>query len=53
MYIGIDIGSTNAKISSIGLPDKFVEHGKQKLIRELCGFSVENIETQVLNLLNR
>ena len=46
------LSGTGAKISSIGLPDKFVEHGKQKTIRELCGFSVENIETQVLNLLN-
>ena len=47
------LSGTGAKIFSIGLPDKFVEHGKQKLIRELCGISVENIETQILNLLNR
>ncbi|MCR4663636.1 MAG: 1-deoxy-D-xylulose-5-phosphate synthase [Endomicrobiaceae bacterium] len=46
------LSGTDAKIFSIGLPDKFVEHGKQKLIREICGFSVENIENQILNLLN-
>ena len=47
------LSGTDVKIYSIGLPDKFIEHGKQKLIRELCGLSAENIETQVLNLLNR
>ena len=47
------LSGTGAKIFSIGLPDKFVEHGKQKLIRELCGISVENIEIQILNLLDR
>ena len=47
------LSGTGAKISSIGLPDKFVEHGKQNLIREICGFSVENIVSQVLKLLDR
>ncbi len=46
------LSGTDAKIFSIGLPDKFIEHGKQNLIREKCGLSAENIETQVLNLLN-
>lgn len=46
------LSGTGAKIYSIGLPDKFIEHGKQSLIREKYGFSVENIETQVLSLLN-
>ena len=46
------LSGTDAKIISIGLSDKFVEHGKQSLIREMCGLSAENIETQVLNLLN-
>ena len=44
---------TSAKIYSIGLPDKFIEHGNQNLIRELCGISAENIEKQVLKLLNK
>ena len=47
------LSGTSAKIYSIGLPDKFIEHGKQNLIRELCGISTENIEKQVLKLLNR
>ena len=47
------LSGTGAKIFSIGLPDKFIEHGKQKLIREVCGFSAENIEAQVLKLLDR
>lgn len=46
------LSGTEAKICSIGLPDKFIEHGKQSLIREKCGLSAENIEAQVLNLLN-
>ncbi len=47
------LSGTDAKIYSIGLPDKFIEHGKQSLIREKYGFSVENIETQILKLLNK
>ena len=47
------LSGTNAKIYSIGLPDKFIEHGEQNLIRKLCGISTENIEKQVLKLLNR
>ncbi len=38
------LSGTNAKIHSIGLPDEFVEHGNQILIRHLCGLSSENIE---------
>ena len=47
------LSGTDVKIYSIGLPDKFIEHGKQKLIRELCGISIENIENQILKLLNK
>ena len=47
------LSGTEAKIYSIGLPDKFIEHGKQSLIREKYGFSVENIEEQILKLLNK
>ncbi len=45
------LSGTGAKIYSIGLPDKFIEHGKQSLIREKYGFSVENIEEQILKLI--
>ena len=44
---------TDAKVFSIGLPDKFIEHGKQKLIREICGISIENIESHILKLLDK
>ena len=47
------LSGTDAKIYSIGLPDKFIEHGKQSLIREKYGFSVENIEAQILKLLDK
>ena len=47
------LSGTDAKIYSIGLPDKFIEHGKQSLIREKYGFSVENIKEQILKLLNK
>lgn len=46
------LSGTKANIVSVGLLDKFVEHGKQKLIREICGISAENIEEQILKLLN-
>lgn len=44
------LSGTNAKIVSIGLPDKFIEHGPQNVIRQLCGLSVENIETEITKL---
>lgn len=47
------LSGTDAKIYSIGLPDKFVEHGKQKIIREKYGISAENIENQILKLLKK
>lgn len=37
------LSGTGAKIKSIGLADEFIEHGKQSLIRELCGLSADNI----------
>ena len=44
------LSGTGAKVVSIGLPDKFIEHGKQSLIRQLCGLSAENIENEILKL---
>ena len=44
------LSGTDAKIISIGLSDKFIEHGPQNLIRQLCGLSVENIEAEILKL---
>ena len=44
------LSGKDIKICSIGLPDKFIEHGKQKLIREKCGISVENIKKIIYSL---
>ena len=38
---------------SLCLPDTFVEHGKQIIIRDLCGISAEKIEEQVLKILSQ
>ena len=44
------LSGKEVKVYSIGLPDKFIEHGKQNLIREKCGISVENIKKAIYNL---
>ena len=44
------LSGKDVKVCSIGLPDEFVEHGKQNLIREKCGISVENIKKAIYNL---
>ena len=43
----------NVNVVSVGLPDKFVEHGKQDLIRDLCGISAEKIEETALKMLSK
>lgn len=43
----------NVNVVSVGLPDKFVEHGKQDLIRDLCGISAEKIEETVIKMLTK
>ena len=44
------LSGKDVKVYSIGLPDEFIEHGKQNLIREKCGISVENIKKAIYNL---
>ena len=44
------LSGKDVKVCSIGLPDEFVEHGKQNFIREKCGISVENIKKAIYNL---
>ena len=44
------LSGKDVKVCSIGLPDEFIEHGKQNLIREKCGISVENIKKAIYNL---
>ncbi len=39
------------KFKKIALPDKFIEHGDLKTLREICGLSAENIKASLLDLL--
>ncbi len=41
-------GQRNVTIKSLGLPDSFIEHGTQSLLREKYGLNVKNIVDQVL-----
>jgi len=43
----------DVNVVSIGLPDNFVEHGKQSIIRDLCGISAEKIEETALKMLSK
>jgi 1-deoxy-D-xylulose-5-phosphate synthase len=40
------------KIKRIGLPDRFVEHGPQKFLRQMLGLGKEGIKKSVLDLLD-
>lgn len=46
------LSGTGAEVFSIGIPDIFVEHGAQNIIRDKCGLSSEKIETQVIKILS-
>jgi 1-deoxy-D-xylulose-5-phosphate synthase len=39
---------TDARIHRIGIPDKFIEHGPQAVLRDLCGLSPEKIAQTTL-----
>ncbi len=41
------------RVVSLGLPDSFVEHGNQNLLRKLVGISAEGIERAVREILSR
>ena len=43
----------DVNVVSLGLPDMFVEHGKQSIIRDLCGISAEKIEETALKMLSK
>ncbi|MDD5021660.1 MAG: 1-deoxy-D-xylulose-5-phosphate synthase [Endomicrobiaceae bacterium] len=47
------LSGTGAQIYSIGLPDIFVEHGAQNILRDKYGLSAEKIEEKVLKLLKK
>ena len=39
------------KIKRLGLPDRFIEHGPQKLLRKMLGLDTEEIVKHALNLI--
>ncbi|MDR1522965.1 MAG: 1-deoxy-D-xylulose-5-phosphate synthase [Endomicrobium sp.] len=41
---------TGAIVESLGLPDKFIEHGNLKILREKCGLTAENIVQKALEI---
>lgn len=46
------LSGTDAEIISIGLPDIFVEHGAQNIIRDKYGLSADKIEIQIIKMLS-
>ena len=38
---------------NLGVPDRFIEHGNQNLLRDMVGISAEGIERAVKDLLTR
>lgn len=45
-----DHGLTHCVIKRLGIPDSFIEHGSQKILRSLCGIDKQSIETAIENL---
>jgi 1-deoxy-D-xylulose-5-phosphate synthase len=43
--------NTDAIVECIGITDKFVEHGDSAILKELCGFTAENIANKAVELL--
>ncbi|MGB9586622.1 MAG: 1-deoxy-D-xylulose-5-phosphate synthase [Armatimonadota bacterium] len=46
-------GIDNIRVKQIGLPDEFVAHGNQQLLRELHGFEPEHIARVAADLIGR
>ncbi|MCS7083602.1 MAG: 1-deoxy-D-xylulose-5-phosphate synthase [Aquificaceae bacterium] len=40
-----------ARVIRLGVPDRFIEHGPQSLLRELCGINSEAIKKRIIELL--
>jgi len=40
----------NGKIHSLGIPDKFIPHGKREQLYDICGYSPEKIAMVVSGL---
>jgi len=48
----IDRGLSQVKIKRLGIPDKFIEHGPQDLLREKCGIDRKKIIAEARKLCN-
>jgi 1-deoxy-D-xylulose-5-phosphate synthase len=46
-----DLGLRNIRIKRIGLPDKFIEHGPSKILREKYGLDAEGILKEARELI--
>jgi transketolase C-terminal domain/subunit len=44
------LSSSGAVVECIGLPDKFIEHGKSEILREKYGLTAENITATALKI---
>jgi 1-deoxy-D-xylulose-5-phosphate synthase len=45
-----DQGLSNVTIKRLGIPDKFIEHGPQDLLREKCGIDRKKIIAEARKL---
>ena len=43
----------SSKVKIIGVPDKFIEHGKPDIQKKLCGIDKEGIKNLILEILGR
>jgi 1-deoxy-D-xylulose-5-phosphate synthase len=41
----------SAQVKRLGIPDKFIEHGEPSELYQECGFSAEQIYSEVIQLL--
>ena len=42
----------SGRVFNLGLPDKFIEHGEQNLLRRIVGIDAEGIEKKILELVD-
>jgi 1-deoxy-D-xylulose-5-phosphate synthase len=43
-------GINDIKIENIALPDRFIEHGSQELLRSMCGVDAEGIARRIKDI---
>ncbi|MCL2389404.1 MAG: 1-deoxy-D-xylulose-5-phosphate synthase, partial [Elusimicrobia bacterium] len=43
--------NTDASVKCLGIEDKFIDHGKQQVLRQMCGLTAEGIAQAALTLL--